>query len=78
MLFSEISIDFKKGKKRLTGTSLDRIEMEEDDFQQKICQGYRELAARFPDRILEIDAGKSIEEVFAEIKAKVDRELMKI
>jgi dTMP kinase len=73
-----LSIDFKKGKKRLSGTSPDRIEMEEDDFQQKICQGYRKLAARFPDRIVEVDADLSIEEVFAAIKEKVDRKLRQI
>jgi dTMP kinase len=73
-----LSIDFKKGKKRLSGTSPDRIEMEEDGFQQKICQGYRELAKRFPDRIVEVDADLSINNVFAAIKEKVDRELRKI
>ena len=70
-----LSIDFRKGKKRLSGESPDRIEMEEDSFQQKICQGYRELAARFPDRIAEVDAGLSIEEVFDAIRKKVEREL---
>ena len=52
--------------------------MEKDDFQLKICQGYQELAARFPDRIVEVDAGLSIEKVFAAIKEKVDRELKHI
>ena len=73
-----LSIDFEKGKKRLSGTSPDRIEMEKDEFQQKICQGYQELAARFPDRISEVDACLSIDEVFTAIKEKVDRELKNI
>ena len=33
------------------------------------------LAARFPDRIVEVDANLSIEEVFVAIREKVDREL---
>jgi dTMP kinase len=73
-----LSIDFEKGKKRLSGTSPDRIEMEKDEFQKKICQGYQELTARFPDRISEVDAGLSIDEVFTAIKEKVDRELKNI
>jgi dTMP kinase len=73
-----LSIDQEKGKKRLSGTSPDRIEMEDDDFQEKICTGYRRLARRFTDRIIDIDAGLSIEGVFAIVKEKVDLELKKI
>jgi dTMP kinase len=73
-----LSLDFEKGRKRLSGTSPDRIEMEQDSFQQEICRGYRRLAARFSHRITEIDAGLPIEEVFAAIREKVDRELEKL
>jgi dTMP kinase len=73
-----LSIDFEKGRKRLSGTSPDRIEMEKDSFQQEICRGYRRLAVRFGHRITEIDAGLPIQEVFAAIREKVDRELEKL
>lgn len=72
-----LSIDFEKGKKRLSGTSPDRIEMEEESFQQEICRGYKKLAARFRDRITMVDAGLSIEQVSDVIRKKVEKELEK-
>ena len=70
-----LSIDHEKGRKRLSGTSRDRIEMEEDGFQEKICSGYRELARKYGDRIIEIDAGLAIDEIAEMIREKVDLEL---
>lgn len=72
-----LSLDGKKGKKRLSGTDRDRIEMEEDDFKEKICQGYKKLAERFGDRIVDVDAGLTIEEVFKIVRQRADMELEK-
>ena len=41
----------------------DRIEREDDDFRARIDAAYRELAERFPERIVPIEAGGSTEEV---------------
>jgi len=71
-----LSIDRKKGKKRLSGTNPDRIEMEDEDFQEKICRGYDELAGNC-GRIIKLDAGLSIEDIFKSIREKVDLELKK-
>jgi dTMP kinase len=70
-----LSLDEGKVNKRLSGVSRDRIEMEEDDFKRKVCQGYRKLAERFPDRIVDIDAGLTIEEISVVVREKVDKEL---
>jgi len=64
--------DRGNGLKRLSGGNMDRIEMEEDSFQNNICQGYRELAGMFGHRIVKVDAELPIEEVFETVKHKVD------
>ena len=46
-----------------TGRERDRIEREDDDFRARVDAAYRELAERFPERIVPIEAGGSTEEV---------------
>jgi dTMP kinase len=46
-----------------TGRGRDRIEREDDDFRARVDAAYRELAERFPERIVPIEAGGSTEEV---------------
>jgi dTMP kinase len=46
-----------------TGRSPDRIEREDDDFRVRVDAAYREVAERFPERIVPIEAGGSTEEV---------------
>jgi dTMP kinase len=48
---------------RRTGARPDRIEREDDDFRARVAAAYRELAERFPERIVAIEAGGSTEEV---------------
>jgi len=45
----------------------DRLEREGDDFRRRVDAGYRELAARFPERIVVLDAMRSAEELAEEI-----------
>ena len=45
--------------------SADRIEAEGDGFQQRVADGYRELARRFPDRVRLVPGEGSVEEVHA-------------
>lgn len=74
-----LSLDVDRGEERITGSLRirDRIEMEEEKFKQKICEGYLELAREFNDRIIPVDAGQEIEAVFRIIRENVDRELRK-
>jgi dTMP kinase len=46
-----------------TGGNPDRIEREDADFRARVDAAYRELAERFPERIVPIEAGGSTEEV---------------
>ena len=46
----------------------DRIEAEGDGFQERVARGFEDLAARFPDRIVEVDAGGSPDEVLARVR----------
>jgi dTMP kinase len=48
---------------RRTRGELDRIEREGAGFQLRVDAAYRELAERFPERIVPIEAGRSREEV---------------
>jgi dTMP kinase len=45
----------------------DRLEREGDDFRRRVDAGYRELAARFPERIAVLDATRPAEELAEEI-----------
>ena len=45
----------------------DRLEREGDDFRRRVDAGYRELAARFPERIVVLDATRSPDELAEEI-----------
>ena len=46
-----------------TGRHRDRIEREDDAFRARVDAAYRELAERFPERIVPIDGSGSAEEV---------------
>lgn len=72
-------LDVDRGEERIAGSlrDRDRIEMEEEKFKQKICEGYLELAREFDNRIVSVDAGQEIETVFKTIRENVDRELRK-
>ena len=45
----------------------DRLEREGDDFRRRVDAAYRELAARFPERIVVLDGTRSPEELSEEI-----------
>ena len=45
----------------------DRLEREGDDFRRRVDAGYRELAARFPERIVVLDGTRSPGELSEEI-----------
>jgi dTMP kinase len=48
-------------------TADDRMEQEPIEFHQRVCEGYRALAAREPARFVLIDASRSPEEIEQEI-----------
>jgi dTMP kinase len=53
------------------GTERDRIEREDDGFRARVDAAYRELAARFPGRVIALDGERPAEEIAAEIDGRV-------
>lgn len=49
----------------------DRIEAEADDFHAAVGAGFREVAARFPDRVRVVDASGTPEQVAARVREAV-------
>ena len=45
----------------------DRLEREGDDFRERAAAGYRELAQRFPERIVVLDATRPVDELAGEV-----------
>ena len=64
-----LNISAEEGRKRNTGTGKeDRLEKEALDFHNKVYEGYLKIAEKNKDRFVMIDASKTKEEVFEEIK----------
>ena len=45
----------------------DRLEREGDDFRARTAAGYREIAARFPERVVVLDAMRPVDELAEEV-----------
>jgi len=54
-----------------TGKHRDRIEREDDEFRGRVDAAYRELAERFPERIVPIEADGSPEEVADRVRGEL-------
>ena len=52
---------------------LDRMEAQSTAFHEKVAQGYRDLAALAPERIVTIDATQDIDTIHAAIVDKVEK-----
>ena len=63
---AEVGIARKKGQKEL-----DRMELEGIEFHKKVAEGYLEMARRFPERIVTIDATLPVEDISSLIKDRV-------
>ncbi|MDO4943517.1 MAG: dTMP kinase [Lachnospiraceae bacterium] len=58
-------------KRKKNQGELDRMELEEAAFHDKVSAGYRILAEKFPDRIKKIDATNKIDEIHDQIIAAI-------
>jgi len=71
-----LEVDRERAKRRMAaGAPLDRLEIEQEDFFERVRRGYEAVKAAAPDRVRAIDAGRSIEEVFEDVRAVVDSAL---
>lgn len=64
-------------EKRFEGKKKDKIESRSEDYHQKVREGYRELAKRFPHRAVIIDAGADVLEVESQVWKEVSNILSK-
>ncbi len=67
-------IDIETSQKRI-GKVKDRLEKESFEFHNKVKQGYLTLAGKDSKRIKVIDASKTIEEIFEEVRKITDENL---
>ena len=65
-------------KTRIETSEKDRLESEQTGFFMEVARGYKELVERYPDRIVEIDAGLSIEEIHVKICNKLQHKLFNL
>ena len=73
-----LDLDPKEGRERnVVVGKKDRMEKEELTFHQDVYKGYKKLAEIYKDRYVNIDASKSVEEVFQEIKKVFDNYISK-
>lgn len=64
-------IEPEKGLSRINkdnNREVNRLDLEKIDFHNKVREGYNILLKRYGNRIKKIDASKSIDEVFIEVK----------
>lgn len=70
-----LDLDVREGRARTAGRDLwpDRIESEQDDFFERVREGFRRRAAAEPQRFRVIDAAQSPAQVAAAVSAAVSR-----
>lgn len=59
-------------KQKECGHTIDRLEMEKQEFHQRVYDGFLTLCKQKPQQIKRIDANRSIDEVFADIRFELD------
>lgn len=70
-----MKMDPREGRARIKEEQQDRLEREKDDFHIRTFEGYLELEKRYPDRIVGIDASRSIDAIKVDIYKKLEEVL---
>lgn len=68
-----LKVDPEIGKGRIKTDDQDRLELEKLDYHKEVFQAYEELEKKYPERMIGIDAGRSIDEISREIQEHIDR-----
>ena len=68
-----LKVDPEIGKLRIKADDQDRLELEKLDYHRAVFQAYEELERRYPERVIGIDAARSIDEISEEIQEHIDR-----
>jgi dTMP kinase len=62
-----LALDPAQVTARLAEQQPDRLEREGDEFHTRVADGYRQLASRFPDRIVVLDGARPADELAGEV-----------
>lgn len=71
-----LKVDPQIGKLRIKADEQDRLELERIEYHNEVFKAYIELEKLYPERIIGIDAGRSIEDICKEIQSHIERILM--
>ncbi|NNG02825.1 MAG: thymidylate kinase, partial [Inquilinus sp.] len=75
-LILDLPVDDGLGRAATRSGAETRYEMMDGGFHQRMRQGFREIAAREPERCALIDAARPIAEVAADLLAEVESRLL--
>ena len=70
-----MKVDPGIGKGRIQVADQDRLDAEKETFHREVYRGYLDLERKYPERILGIDASRSIEEIKDDICRKLEEVL---
>lgn len=73
-------IEPELGLQRIAANSqreVNRLDVEKMTFHNKVREGFHELAKKFPERIVIVDASKTADEVFEDAYAAIEKRLKK-
>lgn len=67
-----MKLDPRIGRGRIDEKNQDRLEMEKDAFHLSVFEGYLKLEEKEPERVIGIDASRSIDEIRIDIYKKLE------
>ena len=73
-----MKLDPSVGKNRIGSRDKDRLELEKDAFHTAVFEGYLELEKKYSDRIIGIDASRTIEDIKGDIYMKLEEVLQRV
>ncbi len=73
-----MKLDPRVGRERINSREQDRLELEKDNFHISVYEGYLDLEKRYPNRIVGIDANRTIEEIKMDIYSKLEELLERV
>jgi len=68
-----LKVDPEIGKGRIRADQQDRLELEKLDYHRAVYKAYEDLEKQYPERIIGIDASRSIDEISREIQKHIDK-----
>jgi len=72
-----LDLDSKNARGRLSENVLDRMEVSGTDFFDRIRFGYKKIMEKNPERCIEINANRSKEDIFKDIKKIINKKIIK-